>query len=98
MQQIRLSGDRFFISGNLSFATAAAVLEESKTLFTQQGPWNCDFSQVQACDSAGLALVLEWIKMAEQRKIQIHLYQLPQQLQSIAASAGLKTLLETFFL
>lgn len=94
--QIRLSQDRIFISGKLTFATVTSLLEISKTQFPQEGCWNCDFSQVSSCDSAGLALVLEWIKMAGQRNIQIRLHQLPAQLQSIATPAGLKAVLDDF--
>lgn len=94
-QPITLSQDRILISGELTFPTVASILELSRQLFPQQGPWNCDFSQVTHSDSAGLALVLEWLKMARQRNIKVQFSQLPQQLLSIAAPAGLDALIKT---
>jgi phospholipid transport system transporter-binding protein len=93
-QPIILSQDRILISGELTFATVGSLLESSHLLFPQQGPWNCDFSQVTHCDSAALALVLEWLKMARQRNIKLRFSQLPQQLLSIAVPAGLGALIE----
>lgn len=94
--QILVNQDRIYIKGDLTFATAASLLEESKTHFPIGTPWNCDFSQVSSCDSAGLALILEWIKMARERKTQIRFYQFPPQFLSIATPAGLKAALEDF--
>lgn len=94
-QQITISQDQILISGELTFATVASVLEASYKLFPQQAVWNCDFSQVSDCDSAGLALLLEWLKLAEQRKIKVRFLQVPKQLLSIATPAGLNQLLET---
>ncbi len=91
-QQIRVEQDRILISGELSFVTVYAVLESSKKLFPPQGPWNCDLSQVSNCDSAGVALLVEWLQLAQQKKIKIRFLQLPQQLQTIIAATGLNQL------
>ena len=93
-QQITIQEDRILISGELTFSTVTALWEFSQKLFPQQGQWNCDFSQVTSCDSAGLALLLEWIKLAKQKGKKLRFLQLPKQLQAIAAPAGLNALLD----
>ncbi len=93
-KQITISQDKILISGELTFATVAAILESSRKLFPRLGSWSCDFSQVTHCDSAGLALLLEWLKMGRQRQTKVRFSQLPQQLLAIAIPAGLNTLLE----
>lgn len=93
-QQTLLSQGRILISGALTFTTVARVLAASHLLFPPEGPWHCDFSQVTACDSAGVALLVEWLKWARQKRVQVRFDHLPQQLESIAMTAGLRTLLE----
>ncbi len=93
--QITVDQDRILISGELTFATVSDLWEASKRLFPQKGQWNCDFSQVTACDSASVALLVEWLRVAQKKKIKLQLLALPRQLQSIIAAAKLETLFES---
>ena len=90
---IVLRQDKFFISGAMTFATVKALWKASEQLFPKQATWSCNFSEVTTSDSAGLALLLEWIKLAGQQKKQIQYFQVPPQMRSIAAAAGLDGLL-----
>ena len=54
-----------------------------------------DFSRVETSDSAGLALIIEWIKSARQRQITLHLEHLPKQVLSLAKLGGVNTILDT---
>lgn len=92
--QITVDHDRILISGELTFATVRAIWEASQSLFPRNGQWSCDFSQVTTCDSAGLALLIEWIKRAQKKKIKLRFLELPQQLQSIFSAAKLNKLLD----
>lgn len=47
-----------------------------------------DFSQVQQTDSAGLALVIEWIKLSQTQGRQLKLRHFPQSLQILATLCG----------
>ena len=91
-QSITIQQDRILISGELTFATVEGILKQSQKIFPKQGQWNCDLSQVTTCDSAGIALLLEWLKWAGQRQIKLCFFQLPNQLQAIIAAAGLDKL------
>jgi len=47
-----------------------------------------DFSHVQQTDSAGLALVIEWIKLSQVQQRQLKLQHFPQPLQTLATLCG----------
>lgn len=92
-RQLSLEHGRILISGPLTFATVTDLWTASENLFPREAEWNCDLAAVSACDSAGLALLLEWLRLARQQKKKIHFLNLPQQLEAIAGAAGLKGLL-----
>jgi len=83
----------FYVKGEMNFSTAENVLRASLAFLSQQSEWKCDFSSVTACDSAGLALLIEWIKLAQQKNKPLQLLHLPIQLTSMAAASGLDSLL-----
>ena len=73
------------IHGELGFHTVTKLLKE----FTQQQqklglPDAIDLAQVKRTDSAGLALLVEWSKIAEQANTDIKFLNLPEQLRHIA--------------
>lgn len=93
--QISGTAGQFQISGALSFETVTAVLAESKgTIFSHTTPQLVlDLGQVTRADSAGLVLLLEWMRMARAHNAQITFHQLPPQLLDIARAGELDTLL-----
>lgn len=86
------------ISGAMTFSSAAELWAMSEKIFpTQtQAVLKCDLSQVNAVDSTGLVLLLEWIKLAKRQHQQIQFSNIPAQLHSIARAAGLDQLLANF--
>jgi phospholipid transport system transporter-binding protein len=48
-----------------------------------------DFSNVDAADSAGLALMIEWIKLSRSQNINLSFKNIPAQLVSLAKLSGL---------
>lgn len=90
------TGDgQFQLSGELSFATVNGVLEESRTvLFGKPSPRiDIDLGTVTRADSAGLALLIEWLRMAQQKQCDICYYHLPEQMIAIAEAGDLISLL-----
>jgi phospholipid transport system transporter-binding protein len=89
------SGGRFQISGDLNFDTVTGLLEESKaTLFASPvTQLDLDLSGVTRADSAGLALLLQWMRMARANECDIHYHHLPEQLLAIARPGELDSLL-----
>ena len=94
-----ISGEdgRFQISGELSFKTVNAVLAESKaTIFSAPESLrtlDLELAGVTRADSAGLALLIQWMRMAREHDTNICFHHLPEQLLAIARAGELDTLL-----
>lgn len=65
MATLEERGDgRFALQGELNLATVDTLLEESGRLFQHQPPAWIDLAGVSHCDSAGVALLVEWLRRA----------------------------------
>lgn len=92
--QIEALGDgRFQVSGVLDASTVARVLVRSGELFRGLSRVELDFAAVTASDSSGLALLLEWLRLARRDGQQIHFEHLPEQLMALARISEVDTLL-----
>jgi phospholipid transport system transporter-binding protein len=79
-----MSGGRFAVSGVFGFATVSEILERSRTLFDGVPVIKVDFSAVSDADSAGLALLLEWVSWAKAAERELRFFDVPPQIQAIA--------------
>lgn len=86
-------GGRFAIEGPLIFETVSAVMERSKELFRDHNVLQIDLAQVSEGDSAGLALLLEWVNWARHYVHEIRYDNVPEQIQAIAAISEVSDLL-----
>lgn len=93
--QISGEGGRFQISGELSFNTVNALLAESRsTLFVNSATQlDIELGGVSRADSAGLALLIEWMRMARDHDKALCFHHLPEQLLAIARAGELEQLL-----
>ena len=88
------AGDgRLAASGPLDFATAAAALRAGLGLMTGDRAWSIDLSGVTAGDSAGLAVLVEWISAARERGTSVRYESVPAQILAIARISDLEELL-----
>ncbi|OGT53346.1 MAG: hypothetical protein A3E84_01915 [Gammaproteobacteria bacterium RIFCSPHIGHO2_12_FULL_42_13] len=83
----------FIVSGDLNFSTVTQVWRDSLPLLSPQQKLLFDFSQVKSANSAGLALIIEWLKYAKREAKVVQLQHFPQQLWSIAGVSGVDQLL-----
>lgn len=90
---IVLKDSCLMISGNLTFDSVVEVWDKSLPLIMQCSSLSFDFSEVTSSNSAGLALLLEWIKLAHQKNKKIIFKKIPPQLLSIAKVSGVLDLL-----
>ena len=81
------------VSGDLSFATVAALLKEGDRLLAGINGPVIDLSEVTHSDSAGLALLLEWLDRGRAKGVQIRFRHLPESLLRIARLSNLDSLL-----
>lgn len=75
---------RFRVAGDLGFGTASAALARSRRLFRDHAVIELDLSGVRRADSAGLALLLEWVNWARNNAREIQFHHIPAQLVAIA--------------
>jgi len=83
-QIVALGQGRFAIRGELVFANVATVLRQSAEMFAGQAEIDIDLNGVDRTDSAGLALLVEWLRGAKSRSQVIRFRHLPPALQGIA--------------
>ena len=88
-----LGHGRFSLKGRMSFDTAGAILRESEELFEQHTLLEVDLSGITHTDSAGLALLLEWITWANHTVREIRFDGMPEKIDAIAKTTEVDSLL-----
>ena len=86
-------GNGLMLSGELTFDTVNSVRQQGMGLLSSDGPDIIDLKGVTHSDSAGIALLLEWLREAKRLNKHIHFINMPQQMQAIAKVSGLQELL-----
>jgi len=91
---IQRDGDVLRIQGELTFATVTALLRQSKPLFDAGGERvEVDLAGVERSDSAGLAMLVEWMRLAQACGCAIAFSNLPTQMWDIAVASDLDDIL-----
>jgi len=88
-----LGDGRFSLQGELSFETAERVLAASEKLFEPHTRIEVDLSGVDKTDSAGLALLLEWVTWANHTVREIGYSGMPETILAIAKTTEVDALL-----
>ncbi len=89
-----LGGGRFTLSGRMAFDTAGQILRESEGLFAEHTRIEVDLASVDETDSAGLALLLEWITWANHTVREIRFTEMPDKINAIAKTTEVDHLLK----
>ena len=84
---------RFAVSGELTFDTAEKILKASEEHFEEHTQIEVDLSEVTASDSAGLALLLEWVTWANHSVREIRFAGMPEKILAIARTTEVEPLL-----
>ena len=90
---VDLGEGRFALSGDMTFATAEQILRQSEEPFSEHTRLEIDLSGVERADSAGLALLLEWITWANHSVREIRFLDMPTRVQAIAETTEVEKLL-----
>jgi len=88
-----LGGGRFRISGVLDATTVSDLLTHSVAAFEGQEHVDIDLKGVSESDSSGLALMIEWLRLARIAKRQIHFENVPAQIEALARISEVEDLL-----
>jgi len=81
------------ICGELGFATASSLLEQGAKFMSGQGELILDLGDVTGTDSAGLALMLEWLDSCNAKGKRLFFRNVPESLLEIARVSNLAGLL-----
>ena len=89
-----ISEGNYRLSGRVTFATVPAVWHESEAMFISPAQsLSVDLAGVVHADSAGLALLIEWLRSAQRVEKTISFKHVPEQLHSIAKLSQLDSIL-----
>lgn len=81
------------VSGELTFTTVNELLESAPVLFAPISMLDIDLADVTRSDSAGLALLIDWMRSAKQMNKNIVFHNIPAQMLAMAHASGLDELL-----
>ncbi len=80
------------LSGELTFATVPDLYHASLKWFADKSV-AVDFAQVSKTDSAGLALMTEWLRLAREKNCRVEFLNIPEQVQEFIRGSGLQDVL-----
>jgi len=78
----------YIVDGDLTFATIDTKILKSFAFLNSTKHTTIDLGQVISTDSAGLALMIEWIKYARHHQTQLVFKNIPEQLFNLAKLSG----------
>ena len=88
-----LGDGKFSLTGEMTFDTAEQILRASEAPFEQHTRLEIDLSGVTVSDSAGLALLLEWVTWANHTVREIRYSEIPERVMAIAKTTEVDVLL-----
>ena len=86
-------GDRARVTGSLHFTTVSALLSAGTEAIGRNEAGVIDLAAVTASDSAGLALLIEWLSVARGANRALRYENIPCQLQQLARLSEVEELL-----
>jgi phospholipid transport system transporter-binding protein len=89
----RTAPDRLEAKGAICFDSAAQALSSGLALIDRGENTTIDLAQVSEADSAGLAVLVEWLAHARQLDTAIHYANIPAQILAVARISDLDALL-----
>jgi phospholipid transport system transporter-binding protein len=94
MATIEVQGnDRAMLSGELRFDTVGSLLDVGNRVIGEGRIAVIDLASVSAVDSAGLALLIEWLSVARSVNRPLRYENIPLQLQQLARLSEVEELL-----
>ena len=92
--QIQRQDTRVYgVHGAMTFDSVTDLWRQSAEMFADQTVLQIDLAQVTHTDSAGLALLVEWLREASRRGARVEYLNLPAQLLALAGAASFEQVL-----
>jgi len=83
----------FVLNGALTFKTVPVIWRQGLDLFSEAPSLLLDLSGVIRSDSAGVALLIEWMRFARSKNKPISYINMPSQMLAIVRASSLDTIL-----
>ncbi len=77
------------LTGDLTFDTVGELFARSVDVVRGDRDITLDLGNVTRTDSAGLALLVEWLRWARRHRVRIKIINMPEQMRSIARMSKL---------
>ena len=90
-----LGAGHFRLSGVLDAKTVGQVLRQSRERFAAVPHIQIDMTAVSESDSAGMALLIEWLRLARQASQTVQFVNVPAQIIALARISEVEDLLQT---
>ena len=85
---VNRDGGGFSVTGPVVMNNAGELLETSRKLFNNNSSMIVDLAGVTVVDSAALALLIEWLRIARRDNCRIRVNGIPEKLMAIAKLTG----------
>jgi len=95
--ELSIVDDNINVSGVLNFDTVPVLMKQAEKLFNSKDNISVDLAAVTDSNSAGLALLLEMIRVTKLQNKSINFKNLPEQIGVVANAYGIDTELGSFF-
>ncbi len=86
---IKLEDSKYAFQGDLSFNTVATITKKASKLLAFAKEVTLDFEKLKHCDSAGIALIVQWKKLANYNGSQLKFVNVTPQMQNLIDLMGL---------
>lgn len=92
---LQIDADTAYVKGELDFDSVLAIAREGEAWLSGPAPSRCrfDLSQVTRSNSAGTALLLNWLRVAGHVHKQLQIVGIPEGLRSLMNLGGVDSLL-----
>jgi phospholipid transport system transporter-binding protein len=90
---VRQDSRSYGVQGAMTFESVTGLWRQSVEIFPDEAVFQVDLAQVTHTDSAGLALLVEWLREGSRRGARIELLNLPAQMLALAGAANLEQML-----
>lgn len=93
MTHLKMDKDRLMVSGDLTFSTVNQLWKDSLSFLNAHQAIVIDFSEIKNSNSAGLALMIEWIKWAKEKNKVLKFTHIPANILAITKISGLEKII-----
>jgi phospholipid transport system transporter-binding protein len=90
---LQTEDDRILITGDLTFDSVPELWQDAQSLLKSASFTVVDLAAVNRADSAGVAMLVAWLGLAQQQHYALRFINATAQLQALVRSAGLSELL-----